>query len=139
MDVQPDQLLGLAKERFDLQDYYGCIHFLRNVMETGPAYADAHNLMGLALQLVGQPGQALASFDQALELNARYHEAHVHRGIVLAELGRADEAETAFEAAGDSSGAERNGLSGHHAAKLANQHAALGDAYAEAGAMAAAV
>lgn len=139
MEVRPQTLLNQAQERFALQDYFGCIHLLEDVIERGEGYADAHQLHGLALHMVGEPLRALEAFDQALVINPNYHEAHIHRGLVLNELGRSREAEAAFVAARESRGEPREGLPAHHAAKLANQHAALGDAYAEAGGIVAAI
>src|SRR5207302_545601 len=86
-------------------------------------------------RLVGQQEQALAQLDRALALNARYIEALIHRAIVLNELGREAEADVAFRRAAQVGGESRQGLPAHVAAKLANQHAALGDAYDEAGAL----
>jgi len=117
MDVSPEHLVDQARERFQLQDYYGAIHLLEEVVATGRAFADAHHLLGLSYSLVGQPDHALAQFDRALQLNPRYVEALIHRAIVLNELGREEEADAMFR----------------RAAKLANQHAALGDAYLESG------
>src|SRR5207302_1723721 len=51
------------------------------------------------------------------------------------ELGREAEADVAFRRAAQVGGESRQGLPAHVAAKLANQHAALGDAYDEAGAL----
>jgi tetratricopeptide (TPR) repeat protein len=139
MDVSPEQLLERAQERFDLKDYYGALYLLHELIDAGRAFADAHNLLGLSYEMLGRPERALEAFDQALELNPRYVEANIHRGIVLAELGRHEEATEAFQAAQDSGGEERGGVTAHQAAKLANLHAEVGEAYAEAGALAEAV
>lgn len=133
MDVSPEHLVEQAGERFQLQDYYGAIHLLEEVVATGRAFADAHHLLGLSYSLVGQPEQALAQFDRALQLNPRYVEALIHRGLVLNELGREEEAGASLRRASQIGSEMRHGLPVHVAAKLANQHAALGDAYAEAG------
>jgi len=135
MDVSPEHLVAQARERFELQDYYGAIHLLEEVVASGRAFADAHHLLGLSYSLVGQQEQALAQLDRALALNARYVEALIHRAIVLNELGREAEADAAFRRAAQVGGESRQGLPAHVAAKLANQHAALGDAYDEAGAL----
>lgn len=135
MDVSPSQLLEQAKERFALEDYYGCVHLLEELVGTGRAYADAHHLLALSYFLAGQPERALAAVDRALSLNPRYLEALMHRGVILNALGRGEEAEAAFGAARAAGGNDRGGIPVHHAAKLANQHAALGEAYAEAGAL----
>jgi tetratricopeptide (TPR) repeat protein len=133
MDVSPEHLVTQARERFQLRDYHGAIHLLADVVETGRAFADAHHLLGVSYSLVGQPETGLAQLDRALALNPNYVEALVHRALVLNELGRAAEAQEDLRRATAVSSEMRQGLPGHVAAKLANQHAALGDAYAEAG------
>ncbi|HXF96808.1 MAG TPA: tetratricopeptide repeat protein [Gemmatimonadales bacterium] len=139
MDVSPEHLVEQARERFQLQDYYGAIHLLEEVVATGRAFADAHHLLGLSYSLVGQPEQALGQFDRALQLNPRYVEALIHRGLVLNELGREEEAAASLRRASQIGSEMRHGFPAHVAAKLANQHAALGDAYAEAGGLAEAI
>ena len=133
MDVSPEHLVAQARERFQLQDYYGAIHLLEEVAATGRAFADAHHLLGVSYSLVGQPEPALAQLDRALVLNPQYVEALVHRALVLNELGREVEADAAFRRAAQVGGEPREGFAAHVASKLANQHAALGDAYLEAG------
>lgn len=135
MNVSPGQQLELARERFELQDYYGAIHLVQEMIDDGRAFADAHHLLGLAYEMTDQPERALEAFDQALSLNPCYVEANLHRGIVLAHLGRDEEAATAFAAARESGGGERAGVPSHHASQLANMHAELGEAYVEAGAV----
>ena len=93
MQEQPaDRLLARARERFGLQDYHGTLYLLDELIEAGHAYADAHQLRGLALALLGHSERALAAFDAALAINPRYTDALVHRGIVLSDLGRTEEA-----------------------------------------------
>lgn len=135
MELSPRQQVELAKDRFNSQDYYGAIHLLEELIESGRSYADAQHLLGLSYELLGKPERALAAFERALERNPRYVEAHVHRGIVLASMGREAEATKAFASARDAGGEDRAGLSSHQAAKLANRHAELAEAYAEAGAL----
>lgn len=134
MDASPEHSVDQARERFQLGDYYGTIHILEEVVDTGRAFADAHHLLGLAYSLAGQPDQALASLDRALELNPHYVEALIHKALVLNQLGREDEAQAMLRRANATAGSNaRQGFAAHVAAKLANQHAALGDAYEEAG------
>jgi tetratricopeptide (TPR) repeat protein len=135
MIPNPDYLVSQAQERFALQDYYGAIHFLNDVVAMGHHFADVHHLLGLCQSMLGQPEQALGEFERALELNPRYLEAHIHRGIVLNELGRLDDAHRSFEAAGRAEAETMGGFPAHVAGCLANQHAALAEAYAEAGAL----
>lgn len=135
MDITPEHLVDQARERFQLQDYHGAILLLEDVVASGRAFADAHHLLGLSYSLAGQAEKALAEMDRALELNPRYVEALIHRALVLNGLGREDEAQESLRRAGQVSTESRHGLPSHVSARLANQHAALGDAYAEAGAL----
>jgi tetratricopeptide (TPR) repeat protein len=135
MDISSDQIVGEARERFAAQDYLGTVHLLEGLISSGRAFADAHHLLGLALHLLDQPGRALAALDRALALNPRYVEALVHRALVLDALGRGQEAAETLQRARDVGGELRDGIPAAHAAKLANLHAELAEAYAETGAL----
>ena len=139
MAGQTERLLAGARDRFTVQDYYGAIYLLEEIVATGRAFADVHHLIGVSLSLLGRSEEALTQFRLALELNPRYLEALIHQGLVLSELGRAVEAEEAFRRAAESVAPPAAGLPAPVAARLANQHAELADAYAEAGALARAI
>lgn len=135
MAGQTERLLGRARDRFTVQDYYGAIYLLEEIVATGRAFADVHHLIGVSLSLLGRPEEALLEFSRALGLNPRYLEALIHQGLVLSELGREREAEESFRRAAESVAPSAAGLPAPVAARLANQHAELADAYAEAGAL----
>jgi tetratricopeptide (TPR) repeat protein len=134
MRASTDHLLQQARERFAVQDYYGAVHLLDEILEGGRAFADVLHLRGISLSLLGQVERALEDFDRALELNPAYIDALVHRGVVLVELGRIAEADASFQRAGALGEGGVAGFSRPAAARLANMHAALGDAYADAAA-----
>jgi len=133
MDIQPDRIVARARERIAAGDPYGAVHLLREVTSSGKAFADAHHLLGLALSMTGQPAEALAEFDRALALNPRYVDAHLNRAVTLNELGRYDDAVTAFAAAQGLGGVDHTGFPAPEASRLANLHAELAEAYVEAG------
>ncbi len=135
MRVSADHQINRARERFALHDYYGAIHLLEELATSGRVFADVLHLLGLSYSLVGQGDKALEFFDRALALNPRYFEAHVHRGIVLNEMGRRGEAEASFKHASTANPEAVDGLPWNVAAQLANQHAELGQMYAQAGAL----
>jgi tetratricopeptide (TPR) repeat protein len=135
MRISDEPLINQARERFALQDYYGAIHLLQEIVESGRSFADCHHLLGLCYALLGQSQRALEHFGQALELNPRYIEAHIHRGILLNDLGRTEEATEAFRQAAAHNTAHPGGYPAHVAASLANHHALLAAAYAESGAL----
>lgn len=133
MTELPERLLATARERFALQDYHGAIHCGEQIVAQGRAFADVHHLLGLAWALLDFPERALAEFDRAVALNPRYLEAHIHRGLALVGLGRADEAGEAFRRAGEVTPPTQGGLSAAATARLANMHAELAQTYADAG------
>jgi tetratricopeptide (TPR) repeat protein len=135
MATQTEHMLTRARDRFAVQDYYGTVHLLEEIVAGGRAFADVHHLLGVALSLLGQRERALAEFRRALELNPRYLEALIHQGLVLYEMGREAEAEDSFRRASASVSPSSNGLPAPVAARLANQHAELAEAYAEAGSL----
>lgn len=135
MHENGDNLMARARERFALGDYRGTALLLDDLIAAGHAYADAHHLRGVALALLGQPERALAAFEAALALNPRYVEALVHRGLVLGDLGRTEEAAENFRRAAIEDAPGEAGLSRQVRGRLANQHADLAEAYADAGAL----
>lgn len=135
MRVSNEHLLQQARERFAVQDYYGAVHLLDEILAGGREFADVLHLRGVCLSLLGQVERALQDFDRALALNPRYIDALVHRGVVLIELGRIAEADGSFQRAAALGQGGIEGYSRPAAARLANMHAALGDAYADAGSL----
>jgi Tfp pilus assembly protein PilF len=124
MNVSSEHLIAQAQERFAVQDYRGTIVLLQEVVDGGRAFADVHHLLGVCYSLLGQHDRAVAEFDRALVLNPRYLEALIHRGMVLMELGRREEAEESFQSAQQGDGVEA-GFPAHAAGRLANLHAAV--------------
>ena len=69
MASQTERLLARARDRFTVQDYYGAIYLLEEIVASGRAFADVHHLIGLSLSLLGRSEEALTQFARALELN----------------------------------------------------------------------
>jgi tetratricopeptide (TPR) repeat protein len=128
-------LVARARDRYAVRDYHGSTLLLREAVVEGLAYADAHNLLGLCLALIGRPEEALVSFDAALALNPRYVEAHLNRAVLLNDMGRSDEARSAFETAEQLGKADETGFPVMVANRLANAHASLAAEYRAAGAL----
>ena len=128
-------LLEGARERFANRDYYGALLCLDDEAAGEHGWADVFHLRGVCFSLLDRHAEAVAAFDRAIAINPRYLEAHLHRALALTALGREADAATAFAAARESVGPDVAGLSAPIAARLANEHAKLGELYAEAGAV----
>jgi len=133
MDVRPDHLVKSARERFEAGDAYAAIHLLTELVRTGQAYADAHNLLALSYAMVDNYEEALREFDAALVLNPRYVDAHLNRAVVLSEMGRAAAPEASLRQAQALGAVDHTGFPANVASRLANLHAELAEAYVEAG------
>ncbi|HKO15989.1 MAG TPA: tetratricopeptide repeat protein [Gemmatimonadaceae bacterium] len=134
MEASPD-LLSLAKERFAVRDYHGAALLLGSLTRQGTLFADAYNLLGLALAMIGRTEDGLTALDEALRLNPRYIEAHLNRSVVLNQLGREREAQAAMAKAAELGATDDTGFPAVIANRLANAHASLGDDYRAAGAL----
>src|SRR2546421_4788839 len=133
MEVSPERLVEQANERFQLQDYYGAIHLLEEVVGTGRAFADAHHLLGVSYSLAGQAEKALEQLDRALALNPNYIEALIHRALVLNELGREEEANAVLRRAKAGGGGGGGGGLPRRAAANRGHNTARGGAGAQGG------
>ena len=93
MDARPDHLVKTARERLDAGDSYGAIHLLKELVEKGQAYADAHNLLGLAYAMVGQKDEALRLLLAAVKARSDVSSIAVvdSRGLVISGMGSAEE------------------------------------------------
>ena len=127
--------VGRARERFALHDYHGAVLLLQEAVLGGYAYADAFNLLGLSLALIGRQADALGAFDRALQLNPRYVEAHLNRAVLLNGMGREDEAREGFATAERLGRPDESGFPAMVANRLANAHADLAREYRGAGAL----
>jgi tetratricopeptide (TPR) repeat protein len=134
-----EQLLARARRAYGTGAYDEAVEDLYAVLSEAEGFADVYNLLGVCHGLAGRPESALAAFDRAVELNDRYVEALLNRGITLSLLGRTEEARESFvnAAEADEAGGERYPAT--VASQLANAHHRLGDMYAEAGDLGAAI
>ncbi|MGH7501440.1 MAG: tetratricopeptide repeat protein [Longimicrobiales bacterium] len=134
MEQRHRDLIERARRSFDRRDYPAALADFRSVLEEHPKYADLRHLCGVCLSFLGQPEAAIEEFDRALAVNDQYVEAHLNRALTLNELGRFEEAASAFERAGYYEYAVAGRFPAAIMARLAQAHASVGDLYREAGA-----
>ena len=80
----------------------------RDTIEAKPGQAHLHNNLGFSLLLEGNYTQAEAALRRSLELNDGFKRARMNHGIVLAKLGRHDEAFNEFALVGSDADAHYN-------------------------------
>src|SRR5690606_16279460 len=134
VERQIEELIRAGREAYDRRDYGAALARFAQVLDAHPEFADIHNFAGACLSLLGQPEAALAECDAAVALNDGYVEAHLNRAITLNELGRYEEAQRAFERAGEQEARAAGRFPSAISGRLANAHAAVGELYLQAGA-----
>lgn len=133
MDERTKQLLALGREHYDKREFDKAEHYLKQVLDRNAGFADVLNMMGVIHHDRGRFDEAQASFEEALAINPNYTEAALNLAVTYNDLGRYDEAKRIYQAA-LSRGAESPGsLDPFIKGKIANLHAEVGQAYADAG------
>ena len=77
-------------------DPAGALAQLEEALRANPAYPEAHNNRGLALQLLERFEEAEAAHAEAIRLAPGFADAHNNRGTALQKLNRLDEAAAAY-------------------------------------------
>ena len=132
MTAEERQAFLLGRQLFDAGDDVGALHAFDGVLASCPRYADVHYLVGLVHERTGQLEEASTSFEQALDINPDYVECAVALASVYEQRGLFEQSRALGERR-RSAAAKQGPLDATTRGKLANMHAALGDAYREAG------
>jgi len=131
LDTELERYLGEGREAYRRGDLATAERALSVALELGAAdYADVHHLLGVVYHAWGQYGKARAAFENALRINPHYSEAALSLSITYNDLGRYADAQAVLSRvprADDSVGTDALTR-----AKIANLHAAVGDAYRSA-------
>lgn len=99
----------------------------------GSGYADIYNQLGLITAFQGQIETAVEWFHKAVEANPRYTEACLNLAVTCADLSRYDDAQQAYDDAARLVRDAPVSTDFYVRGRLANEHAALGDRYANLG------
>jgi tetratricopeptide (TPR) repeat protein len=132
MDDRLKQLLILGREHYERREFERAEVALRQVLEKTDRYADVYNMLAVILHERGDFVAAEQYFERAVELNPNYTEALLNLSVTYNDLGK-------YEAARQVYGRIRKdehagGLLDPFArGKIANMHADLAQAYADAG------
>ncbi len=121
-----------GREHYLAAEYDKAELHLRKVAASHDGFADVHNMLGVSLQQLGRPADAMSHFERAVELNPSYTEAALNLSVCYNELGRYADAKRVYDAAASTRqnlARANEELDGFVRGKLANLHLDLGVAY----------
>ena len=135
MDDAVRELVALGKDHFQRGDWSLAAGHLEQVIARGAAFADVHHMLGVCYHQLGEFDPAQRAFEHALEINPGYVEASLNLAILCNDLGQYEKAQNVYSNAlerarnGASQEAGDEPLDTFTRGKIANLHAAVGDAY----------
>lgn len=132
MDDRTKQLLILGREHFDRREYDRAEAVLREVLEKTDRYADVYNMLAVILHERGDFTAAEQHFERAIEINPNYTEALLNLAVTYNDLGKYESARQVYARIRRDDG-QTGVLDPFIRGKIANMHADLSQAYADAG------
>jgi tetratricopeptide (TPR) repeat protein len=133
MDERMKQLLVLGREHYDRREYDRAERLLRQVIELTDKYADVYNMLAVICHDRGDFTAAEGYFERALELNPNYTEALLNLAVTYNDLGKYEAARKVYARVHGVGASAEGQLDPFIRGKLANMHAELAQAYADAG------
>ena len=130
MDERLKQLLILGREHYERREFDRAEQVLGEVVAKTDRFADVHNMLGVILHERGDFVAAERHFEHAVELNPNYTEALLNLSVTYNDLGKYDAARQVY--ARIQSDADARGLDSYARGKIANMHADVAQAYADA-------
>src|SRR2546423_9221899 len=135
MDDAVRELVALGRDHFQRGDWSLATGHLEQVLARGADFADVHHMLGVCYHQLSEFELAQRAFERALEINPGYVEASLNLAILCNDLGQYEKAQRVYPNAVERA---RNGarsksgdepLAAFTSGKIANLHAAVGDAY----------
>jgi len=133
MDEHTKQLLLLGREHYQKREFEKAEQLLRQVLEVDDRLADVHDMLGVICHSRGNFTQAEHHFERALALNPNYTEAALNLAVTYNDRGKYEAARQVYARIRGAPGGSVPGLDPFARGKIANMHAEVGQAYADAG------
>ena len=133
MNERVKQLLLLGREHYAKREFEKAEQMLRMVLEEEDRYADVHDMLGVIAHSRGNFLVAERHFERALELNPAYTEAALNLAVTYNDRGKYEKAREVYSRIKVGPVGTAQGLDPFARGKLANMHADLAQAYADAG------
>lgn len=133
MNERVKQLLVLGREHYAKREFEKAEQMLRMVLEEEDRYADVHDMLGVIAHSRGNFLVAERHFERALELNPAYTEAALNLAVTYNDRGKYEKAREVYSRIKVGPAGTAQGLDPFARGKLANMHADIAQAYADAG------
>jgi tetratricopeptide (TPR) repeat protein len=133
MDERLKQLLLLGREHYAKREFDKAEPMLREVLEHSDRFADVHDMLGVIAHFRGNFLVAERHFERALTLNPQYTEAALNLAVTYNDRGKYEAAREVYSRIKGAGSGVEDGLDPFARGKIANMHADIGQAYADAG------
>jgi tetratricopeptide (TPR) repeat protein len=133
MDERLKQLLLLGREHYGKREFDRAEPLLREVLEHTDRFADVHDMLGVMAHARGNFIAAERHFERALSINPSYTEAALTLAVTYHDRGKYEAAREVYARIKGRPSGSLQGLDPFARGKLANMHADLAQAYADAG------
>lgn len=133
MDEHTKQLLLLGREHYERRELEKAEHMLRQVIEKEDRLADVHDMLGVICHARGNFPQAERHFERALSINPGYTEAALNLAVTYNDRGKYEAARQVYARIKGAPSGPLPVLDPFARGKIANMHAEVGQAYADAG------
>lgn len=126
------QLVALGRDHYEKRNFSEAEGYLRQVLNQGLNYADVFHMLGVIVHDRGEYEEAETLFERALSLNPGYTEASLNLAVVYNDLGKYDEAKQIYRDVQARSDSNSGRLDPFIKGRIANLHAQVARAYADA-------
>ncbi len=133
MDEHTKQLLLLGREHYQRRELDKADHLLTQVVEQDDRLADVHDMLGVICHARGNLAQAEHHFERALAINPGYTEAALNLAVTYNDRGKYEASRQVYARIRGPSSGQSTGLDPFARGKIANMHAEIAQAYADAG------
>jgi tetratricopeptide (TPR) repeat protein len=133
MDERIKGLLVRGREHYQKREFDKADYLLREVIEHSDSYADVFDMLGIIAHSRGDLHAAARYFERAVALNSSYTEALLNLAVTYNDLGRYEAARQIHSKVRKLGNVGPVQIDPFARGKIANMHADLGHAYAEAG------
>src|SRR5271170_4326277 len=133
MDERTRQILLLGREHYAKREFDKAEPLLREALEHEDRFADIHDMLGVIAHSHGNFIAAEKHFERALAINPSYTEAALNLAVTYNDRGKYEAAREVYSKIKGHPTGSKSGLDPFARGKIANMHADVGQAYADAG------